>query len=124
MSEQVARTPAGRFAPGASGCLTGRRGARLKAERDEAERVREESALVADLGHVPSYTERAIIEQLSALIVRGRRLRQAGQGADAEMIARLVMRGLTKLGVRQGSKQTESMDEYLARTAREAGGAR
>ncbi len=75
----------------------------MQAEAEEAERQAEETALVTDLGHAPSYAERIVIEQLSVLIVRGRHLRRSGHGADAEMIARLVIRGLGKLGIRQGT---------------------
>jgi hypothetical protein len=65
----------------------------------EAERQAEAAALLRDLGREPSHAERVIVEQLSMLIVRGRRLRQAGRGADSEMVARLVLRGMTKLGI-------------------------
>jgi hypothetical protein len=112
MTDQAQRQPDGTFGAGNRASPYGRgarkRRAEQQAERDEAERIREESALVSDLGHVPSYTERAIIEQLSALIVRGRRLRQAGQGADAEMISRLVIRGLGRLGIRQGKPKANA----------------
>jgi hypothetical protein len=103
MTEQAQRTPAGRFAPGVSGCATGRRGARLKAERDEAERKCVEADLLADLGRNPSATERVTVEVLSAQIVRGRRMRASGKHAEAEMAERLVLRGLGRLGIRQGS---------------------
>jgi len=107
MTDQAQRQPDGRFGLGNCASPYGRgarkRRAELQAKRDEAERVCEETALVEDLGYVPSYSERRIIEQLSVLIVRGRRLRAAGQGADAEMIARLIIRGLGKLGIRQGA---------------------
>lgn len=83
----------------------GRRRALQLAVEAEAERQREAAALLRDLGHQPSHAERVIVEQLSTLIVRGRRLRQAGRGADAEMVARLILRGVTKLGVRQGPAQ-------------------
>jgi len=80
----------------------GRRRALQLAAEAEIERQNEETALLRDLGRPPSHAERVIVEQLSMLVVRGRRLRQCGKGADAEMIARLVLRGLTRLGVRQG----------------------
>jgi hypothetical protein len=86
------------------------------AKEAEAERQLEEAALLSDFGREPSHAERVIVEQLSMLIVRGRRLRQAGRGADAEMVARLVLRGLTRLGIRQGqAKRAETPLEYAQR---------
>src|SRR5258708_4273954 len=82
----ICPNPAGRGAPAA------------RAKLDEVERQAEQAALLADLGREASHGELTIIEQLSALIIRGRRLRQAGRGADAEMVARLVIRGMTRLG--------------------------
>jgi hypothetical protein len=81
----------------------GRRRALQLAAEAEAERQREAQNLLDDLGREPSHSERVIVEQLTTLIVRGRRLRAVGRGADAEMVARLVMRGVTKLGIRQGA---------------------
>lgn len=102
----IQRQANGQFTPGITPNALGRgaakRRAAMQAEQDEAERSREETALVTDLGRVPSHAEIVLVEQLSTLIVRGRRLRASGQGADAEMIARLVIRGLSKLGIRQG----------------------
>jgi hypothetical protein len=107
MTDQAHRQANGTFGIGNKASPYGRgakkRRAELQAEHDEAERSREETALVTDLGRVPSHAEIVLVEQLSTLIVRGRRLRASGQGADAEMIARLVIRGLGKLGIRQGA---------------------
>jgi hypothetical protein len=81
----------------------GRRRALQLAAEAEQEREAEAAKLLADLGRPASHSEHVIIEQLTTLIVRGRRLRQAGRGADAEMVARLVIRGMTRLGIRQGT---------------------
>jgi len=72
----------------------GRRRALQLAAEAEAERQREAQNLLDDLGREPSHSERVIVEQLTTLIARGRHLRAAGRGADAEMVARLVMRGV------------------------------
>jgi hypothetical protein len=82
----------------------------------EAERQREAAALLRDLGRAPSYSECVLVEQVTALIVRGRRLRQAGRGAEAEMVSRLILRGLTKLGAPQGPAKPapHQIHEYLS----------
>ena len=103
----------------------GRARIRELAVENEAERKAEQAALLADVGREPSHAERVIVEQLSTLIVRGRRLRQAGRGADAEMVARLVMRGMTKFGIRQGAAKpaaspTDVVREYFASFAQPA----
>src|SRR5262249_47781167 len=98
--------------------------ARMREIGRENERAREieEAALLHDLGREPSYSERVIIEQLTALIVRGRRWRAQGRGADAEMVARLVMRGMAKLGIRQGPAKPSgpTLAEIAASYARPA----
>lgn len=98
----------------------GRRGkARMLelAAEAEAERQAEAAGLLRDLGREPSHAERVIVEQLSMLIVRGRRLRQCGKGADAEMVARLVLRGLTRLGIRQGKPNQTHQSSTAERIA-------
>jgi hypothetical protein len=86
------------------------------AAESEQERQAEAAKLLADLAREASHAERVIVEQLSMLIVRGRRLRQAGRGADAEMVARLVLRGLTRLGIKPGqAKPAETPLEYAQR---------
>ncbi len=69
---------------------------------DETARRAVADGLLADLGREPSHAERLLVEQVSALIIRGRRLRERGMSADGEMIARLVVRSLGKLGIRAG----------------------
>ncbi len=116
MSEQ--QRIRGRFQPGVCPNRLGRGApaarARAQAERDEIERKVEEAKLLRDLGRDPSHSELVLIEQLTTLIVRGRRLRQSGRGADAEMVARLVMRGMTKLGIRQGQAKPQSYADKIA----------
>ncbi|AHY52470.1 hypothetical protein [Bradyrhizobium japonicum] len=109
MEDHVAkRTPAGHFAPGSSGCLIGRRSVREKAARDEAERRQVEANLLRDLGREASVTEALAIEAVSAQVVRARRMRAAGRHDAAEMAERLVLRGLGRLGVRQGAAKPTS----------------
>jgi hypothetical protein len=98
--------------------LQGRRRQLAIAEEAETERQNEAAKLLADLGRPASHSELVIIEQLTTLIVRGRRLRQAGRGADAEMIARLIMRGMGKLGIRPGTAKPDplkAIDQHVAR---------
>jgi hypothetical protein len=50
------------------------------------------------------------------MTVNRRRLSAAGRHADAEMCSRLIMRGMTKLGIRQGQAKPAgpSPHEYFA----------
>jgi hypothetical protein len=124
VDQQMQQRPPGRpFLPGKSGNPNGRGApaarARQQAEQDERERQAVAVELEQDIGHAPSASERVIVEQLSMLIMRGRRLRQAGCGADAEMVAGLVLRGMTKLGIKPTPQKAESLEDYLRRTATE-----
>ncbi|WFU46016.1 hypothetical protein QA640_45420 (plasmid) [Bradyrhizobium sp. CB82] len=78
------------------------------AAQDEAKRRQVEADLF-DLGRDPSATERIAVETLSAqVIVRARRMLRAIANEAAEMAERLVLRGLGKLGVRQGTAKSTS----------------
>jgi hypothetical protein len=116
-SNLSAKTDDGRLA-------RGRRRARELALKNESGRQLEEAALLRDLGREPSHAERILVEQLSALIIRGRRLRQAGRSTESEMVARLVIRGVARLGVRQGTAKHQPYDfAAAARRAAEAAAA-
>jgi hypothetical protein len=80
----------------------GRRRALEIAAEDEAERQLVEAGLLQDLGHEASSTERLAVEVIAAQVVRARRMRAQGRHQRAEMSERLVLRGLARLGVRQG----------------------
>jgi acid phosphatase family membrane protein YuiD len=98
----------------------GRQRALQLAVEAEKERTLEEERLLADLGRPASHSEQILVEQLTTLIVRSRRLRKSGRFAQAEMVARLIMRGLAKLGIRQAAaKLAETPAEFLARIAAE-----
>jgi hypothetical protein len=89
---------------------------RALAEQDERDRRQTEAALLADLGHPPSITEAIAIETISAQLIRSRRMRRARRQREAEMAERLIMRGLGRLGIRQGSaKPAETPLEYARR---------
>jgi hypothetical protein len=125
MEDHVAkRPPAGHFAPGSSGCLIGRRSVREKAERDEVERRQVEADLLRDLGREASVTEALAIEAVSAQVVRARRMRAAGRYDAAEMAERLVLRGLGRLGVRQGGAKPSSGLSTVAERIAARGAAR
>jgi hypothetical protein len=96
----------------------GRQGqARMRqlAEQDERDRQQIESDLLRDLGHEPSVTERLAIETIAAQATRARRMRAARRQKEAEMAERLVLRGLGKLGIRQGQQKPAgyALQEYL-----------
>jgi hypothetical protein len=68
------------------------------AAEDEAERQAEAAKLVAGLGHPPTAVEQLVIEQLSARVVAGRRLRR--QGRDDSEQSRLVAQLLRSIGLK------------------------
>jgi hypothetical protein len=102
--------------------LRGKARALELAVANEAERQAVAVGLLADLGREPSHGERLLVEQVSALIIRGRRLRERGMSADAEMVSRLVVRALGKLGVRAGAAKPvgPSLADIAASYARPA----
>jgi hypothetical protein len=93
------------------------------ARESEVQRQRVESALVADFGRAPFAIEACVIEQISARMVRARRLRQ--QGRDDTEQSRLIAQLLRSIGLKPQhgtAPPQESDEEYLERTAREAAG--
>ena len=90
---------------------------RTLAAEAEVEREAETAKLLADLGREPSYSDRILVGEIAALRVRARRLRQRGRDDAAEMCSRLILRAMTKLGVKPGQAKPESLEDYLARTA-------
>ncbi len=128
MTDQLQRSANGTFATGTVPNPLGRgapaRRAAMQAEAEEAERKMVEADLLADLGRAPSSTERVTVEVLSAQVVRARRMRAAGRHDAAEMAERLVLRGLGKLGVRQGpAKPAEDFATMMRRLATPAAAA-
>jgi hypothetical protein len=84
-----------------SAVARGQRGqARLRqiARESEAEREAEATRLLTGLGHEPSAVEMLVIEQLSARVVMGRRLRR--QGKDDSDQARLIAQLLRSIGLK------------------------
>jgi hypothetical protein len=73
------------------------------AAQAEAERQAEGIKLLAELGRQPTASETLLVEQASALAVRARRLRSQGRDAEAEDVSRLLIRALTKLGLKMGA---------------------
>jgi hypothetical protein len=92
----------------------GRRRARELAVEAELERQVGAAELERDLGRPPSAAERLLIETTAAQVVEGRKLRR--QGKSSEMQDRLVYRGLSALGIRQGPAKPAgpSLQEYIA----------
>jgi hypothetical protein len=85
------------FQPGVCPNPYGRGAPAARAKADEAERRIEEQRLLADLGREPSHGERLLVEQVSALIIRGAQVARARHVRRCEMVARLVVRSLGKL---------------------------
>jgi len=92
------------------------------AAQDEADRRQIEAGLLADLGHEASATERLLVETIAAQTVRARRARAQGRHDRAEMAERLTMRGLTRLGIRQGQQRApgDMLADIVASYARPA----
>jgi hypothetical protein len=78
--------------------LRGSRRAKQLALENETERQQEAAALLAALGHEPSAVEIAVVEQISARMIRARRLRERGRD-DTEQ-SRLVAQLLRSIGMR------------------------
>jgi hypothetical protein len=90
----------------------------------EIERRAVEQALLTDLQRQPSCVERLLIESAAGLAVRARRLRSYGRGKDADDVARLLVRTLGRLALRPRTEtESESLENYLQRTAAEAASA-
>jgi hypothetical protein len=87
-------------------------------------REAEVAAVLAELRgdfSAPSVTERMLLEQMAAEIVRGRRARAIGRAREAADAARLVSRIAGQLGLRRdrrpGKPQVPSIHEYIASLA-------
>jgi hypothetical protein len=86
------------------------------ARQDEEERQREAEALTHDLGHIPNAIERAVIEQISARVVKARRLRR--QGRDDSEQSRLIAQLVRSIGMKPApaaqTDPSQALRDYLA----------
>jgi hypothetical protein len=118
----------GRFRPGNPGGR-GKAAMQARAREDEAAIAVEIGNIASDFGRQPSYSERVLVEQMAAEIVRSRRLRSFGRSAEASECTRLISRIAAQLGLRRDQRPGsapkaapgQALREYLAsREARAA----
>jgi hypothetical protein len=111
----------GRFRPGNPGGR-GKAAMQARAREDEAAIAVEIGNIASDFGRQPSYSERVLVEQMAAEIVRSRRLRSFGRSAEASECTRLISRIAAQLGLRRDQRPGsapkatpgQALREYLA----------
>jgi hypothetical protein len=92
----------GKFRPGNRGG-GGKALMQARAREDEAARLLEVEAILADFGRQPSHLEKRLIGELASELVRARRLRSNGKAAEAAECTRLISRLAGQLGINRAA---------------------